>query len=148
MEWRRVHCELCKKINFHLSCKWYYHKPESVLENEAYKILCDYQIHMDLKNLGHKIKKLVLIDKKKQKNKNKNEPVISWKLLSQQITEWKGKAENPYKYIDLAGGMKNMRNMKWRKIPLVVCAFGTVPKILKKRVVVLEIREITETKIC
>ena len=27
--------------------KWYVHKPESVLENETYKILCDFEMQTD-----------------------------------------------------------------------------------------------------
>ena len=34
-----IHWELCKKFNFHYTTKWYMHKPEPVLENEAYNYL-------------------------------------------------------------------------------------------------------------
>ena len=39
-----IHWELCKKLKFDHTTKWYMHKPESILENEAYKILWDFEI--------------------------------------------------------------------------------------------------------
>ena len=39
-----IHLELCKKLKFHQTNKWYLNKPESVLKNEMYKILWDYEI--------------------------------------------------------------------------------------------------------
>ena len=36
-----IHCELCKKLKFDYTTKWYMHKPESVLENEMHKIIWD-----------------------------------------------------------------------------------------------------------
>ena len=36
---RVIHWELCKRLKFDHSAKWYLHKPESVLENEKHKIL-------------------------------------------------------------------------------------------------------------
>ena len=34
-----IHRELSKKLRFDHTIKWYIHKPESVKENETYKIL-------------------------------------------------------------------------------------------------------------
>ena len=39
-----IHWELCKKLKFNHTIKWYVHKPESVLENETYKLLRDFEI--------------------------------------------------------------------------------------------------------
>ena len=39
--------ELCKRLKFDHTTKCYMHKPESVVENEIYKILCDFSIEMD-----------------------------------------------------------------------------------------------------
>ena len=36
-----IHWELSKILKFDF--KWYLHKPESVLVNEVYKILCDFE---------------------------------------------------------------------------------------------------------
>ena len=38
-----VHWKLAKKCNFKAGDKWYEHEPESVLENEGYKILWDFK---------------------------------------------------------------------------------------------------------
>ena len=37
-----VHWKLARKCNFEAGDKWYEHEPESVLENEDYKILWDF----------------------------------------------------------------------------------------------------------
>ena len=44
---RLVHWKLVRKCNFESGDKWHKHEPESVLENEDYKILCDFSIHTD-----------------------------------------------------------------------------------------------------
>ena len=42
-----VHWKLARKCNFKAGDKWYEHEPESVLENEDYKILWDFSIQTD-----------------------------------------------------------------------------------------------------
>ena len=42
-----VHWKLARKCNFEAGDKWYEHEPESVLENEDYKILWDFSIKTD-----------------------------------------------------------------------------------------------------
>ena len=42
-----IHWELCKKLRFDHTAKWYMHKLESVLENERHKILGDFETLMD-----------------------------------------------------------------------------------------------------
>ena len=37
--WKGIHWELCKKVKFHHSTKWYMHNQEFVLENETNKII-------------------------------------------------------------------------------------------------------------
>ena len=39
-----VHWKLTRKCNFEAGDKWYKHEPESVLENEDYKILWHFSI--------------------------------------------------------------------------------------------------------
>ena len=39
--------ELCKRLKFDHTIKWYIHKPESVLENETHGILWDFEIQID-----------------------------------------------------------------------------------------------------
>ena len=42
-----IHWELCKKLKFDHTNKWYMHNPESVLNNETQKLLWDFAIHTD-----------------------------------------------------------------------------------------------------
>ena len=42
-----MHWFLCKKYHLQCSDKWYKHKPQSVQENDKYKILCDFNIQTD-----------------------------------------------------------------------------------------------------
>ena len=60
-----VHWKLATKCNFEAGDKWYEHEPESVLENEDYKILWDFSIQTD-----HVIEArrpdLVVVDKKER----------------------------------------------------------------------------------
>ena len=44
---KMVHWKLARKCNFEAGDKWYEHEPESVLENEDYKILWDFSIQAD-----------------------------------------------------------------------------------------------------
>ena len=39
--------KLASKCNFEAGSKWHEHEPESILENEDYKILWDFSIHTD-----------------------------------------------------------------------------------------------------
>ena len=60
---KTAHWKLARKCNFEAGDKWYEHEPESVLENEDYKILWDFSIQTD-----HVIEAwrpyLVVVDKK------------------------------------------------------------------------------------
>ena len=42
-----IHWKLCKKMKFDRTNKWSMHNPESVLKNETYKLLCDFEIQTD-----------------------------------------------------------------------------------------------------
>ena len=58
-----VHWKLARKCNFEAGDKWHEHEPESVLENEDYKFLRDFNIQTDVIEawrLG-----LVVVDKKR-----------------------------------------------------------------------------------
>ena len=41
---RIIHWELCRNLKFDNTNKWYMHNPESVLENETYKLIWDFHI--------------------------------------------------------------------------------------------------------
>ena len=42
-----IYRELCKRLKFGHTTKWYIHKPDSVLENDKYKILWDFEIQIN-----------------------------------------------------------------------------------------------------
>ena len=42
-----IHRELYKKLKFDHTNKWYMHNPASVLENDTYKLLWDFEIQTD-----------------------------------------------------------------------------------------------------
>ena len=44
--------ELCKKLKFEFTNKWYKHIPESVLENKTHKLPWDFEIQNGSLNLG------------------------------------------------------------------------------------------------
>ena len=44
---KTVHWKLARKCNIEAGDKWYEHKPETVLENEDYKIVWDFSIQTD-----------------------------------------------------------------------------------------------------
>ena len=60
-----IHNELCGKLKFDHTTKWYMHKPKCVLENETHKILWDFEIQIDHLILARK-PQLVLSNKKKE----------------------------------------------------------------------------------
>ena len=42
-----IHWEMCKKVKFDHKKKWYMHNPASVLENDTYKLLGNFDIQTD-----------------------------------------------------------------------------------------------------
>ena len=71
-----IHWELSKKLKFDDTNKWYMHKPESVLENEMHKVLCDFEIQTDHLILARQTDWVIVRKKKKEKKKRKKrEPV-------------------------------------------------------------------------
>ena len=60
-----IHWELCKKWKFEHSNKCYMHNPESVLENEMYKLIWDFEIQTDHQILVRR-PDLAIVKKKKK----------------------------------------------------------------------------------
>ena len=60
-----IHWELCRRLQFYYTTKWYMNKPKSVLQNEMHKILWDFKIQTDHLILARR-PDLVLIYKKKK----------------------------------------------------------------------------------
>ena len=60
---KAIHWELCRKLKFDHTTKWYLQKPESTLENETLKILWDFEIQTDHLLLARR-PNLMIINKK------------------------------------------------------------------------------------
>ena len=116
-----VHWKLAKKCNFEAGDKWYEHEPESVLENEDYKILWNFSIQTD-----HVIEAwrpdLVVVDKKERSCK-----ILDFAVSGDSRIEEKEK-DKIEKYQDLGRELQKIWNVKVKIIPLVVGSLGAVPK--------------------
>ena len=66
-----IHWELCKKLKFDHTNKWYVNNPASVLENKTHKLLLDFEIQNGSPNLGQTTRPYNNRQKKKKK-KEKN----------------------------------------------------------------------------
>ena len=115
-----VHRKLTRKYNFEAGDKWYEHEPESVLENEDYKILRDFSIQTD-----HVIEArrpdLVVVDKKERSCK-----IIDFAVPADSRIEEKEK-DKIEKYQDLARELQKIWNVKVKIIPLLVGTLGALP---------------------
>ena len=116
-----VHWKLARKCNFEAGDKWYEHEPESVLENEDYKILWDFSIQTD-HIIEARRPDLVVIDKKERICKK-----IGFAVPGDSSIEEKEK-DKIEKYQDLGRDLQKIWNVKLKIIPLVVRSLGTIPK--------------------
>ena len=116
-----VHWKLAKKCNFEPGDKWYEHEPESVLEDEDYKILWDFSIQTD-----HAIEArrpdLVVLDKKERSCK-----ITDFAVPGDSRIEEKEK-DKIEKYQELGRELQKIWNVKVKIIPLVVGSLGAIPK--------------------
>ena len=105
---KAIHWDLSGKCGFHRNDKWYNHVPESVQENENYKLLWDFSIRTD-HNIEARRPDLVLVDKRAKEKE----------------------AEKVEKYQNLARELRRMWEVKTKVVPVVLGALGTVPLRLK-----------------
>ena len=116
-----VHWKLGRKCNFEAVDNWYEHEPESVLENEDYKILWDFNIQTD-----HVIEAwtldFVVVNKKERSCK-----IIDFAVPGDNRIEEKEK-DKIEKYQHLGRGLQNIWNVNMKIIPLVVGSLGAIPK--------------------
>ena len=96
-----IHWELCKKLKFDHSKKWYMHNSESVLQSETHKLLWDFEIQTYHQILARWPDFIIIKNKKKQKNKQTNKELAElWILQSRRTADWnwktvKGKINTP-----------------------------------------------------
>ena len=106
-----IHRELCKKLKFDHTNKWYKRNPDSVLENETHKILWDFEIQTD-HQISARQPDLIIINKKKKNCQIADFTVpVDYKV---QLEE----SEKKDKYLDLASELKKIWSMKVRVIPM------------------------------
>ena len=101
--------------------KWYEHEPESVLENEDYKILWDFSIQID-HVIGVRRPDLVVVDEKERICK-----IIDFAVPGDSRIEEKGK-DKIEKYQDLGRELQKIWNVKVNIIPLAVGSLCAIPK--------------------
>ena len=111
-----VHWKLARKCNSEAGGKWYEHEPESVLENEDYKILWNFSIRTDhvIEALGPD---LVVVAKDR-----------SCKIIDLAVPGDSRIEEEKDKYQDLGRELQKIWNVKVKIIPLVVGSLGAIPK--------------------
>ena len=113
-----VHWKLARKCNFEAEDKWYEHEPESVLENEDYKI---FSIQTD-RVIEARRPDLVVVDKKERSCK-----IIDFAVPGDSGIEEKEK-DKIEKYQELGRELQKIWNVKVKIIPLVVGSLGAIPK--------------------
>ncbi|MUZ80509.1 hypothetical protein GLN52_23935 [Shigella flexneri] len=121
-----VHWELCKRLRFEHTDKWYKHKPEPVLENERHNILWDIEIQTD-KLITARRPDMIIVNKKE-----KTCQIVDFAVPADHRVKLKV-AEKLSKYTELARELKGLWNMKTKVIPIIVGALGTVSKYLEKK---------------
>ena len=113
-----VHWKLARKCNFEAGDKWYEHEPESVLENEDYKILWNFSIQTHV--IEARWTDLVVVDKKRRACK-----IIDFAVPGGIRIEEKEK-EKIVKYQDQGRESQKIWNMRVKIIPLVVGSLGAI----------------------
>ena len=120
-----LHWNLCKKYGVEVEEKWYQHKPEAVMQNEAVKILWDFMIQCD-RMIKHRKPDIVVIEK--QTNKCF---IIDVANPGDHNLERK-KTEKLDNYAELRVEVARMWNKETMVIPVIIGALGSIPKDLHK----------------
>ena len=66
-----IQWELCKKLKFDYTNKWYMHNPASILKNETHELFWDFDIQTD-HLISARRPDLIIITKKKKEKKKEN----------------------------------------------------------------------------
>ena len=120
-----IHWEMCKRFKFDHTNKWYMHNPAPVLENNTHELLWEFNIHTD-HLISTRRSDLIIINKKKRTCK-----IVDFAVPADHRIKLK-ETEKKDKYLDLARELKKLWNMKVTIIQIVIGAFGTVTKGLRK----------------
>ena len=111
-----IQLEICQKLKFDHTNKWYQLYLKSVLENETHKVLWDFVIQT-----GH----LILARQRdfERVKKKENQPYSRLTISADQKVKFKGEKKNIY--LDLARELKMLWNMKLVVILFVIGSLGT-----------------------
>ena len=130
-----IHWELCEKLKFNHTNKWYTHNPTSALENDTHKLLWDFDIQTD-HLISTRRPDLIIINEKKRTCK-----IVDFAVPADHIIKLKESEKD--KYLNLSSELKKKNqpwNMKMAFIPIIISVLGTVNKGLLKGLEDLEIR--------
>ena len=118
---KKVHWKHAMECNFEAGYKWYELEPESVLENEYFKILWDFSIQTD-HVIEARRSDLVVVGKK-----DKSCRIMDFAVPGDSRIEEKEK-DKIEKLQELGRKLQKIGNVKVKMIPLVVGSFGAMPK--------------------
>ena len=114
-----IHWELCKNFKFDKTKRWYIQNPDSVPENETYKLLWDFEIQT-----GHifslRRPDLIIINKKKKKKKERKRSfcvvyfavLVDHRVKLKESKKKKKKKKRKVKYLDLVRELKKLCDIK------------------------------------
>ena len=133
-----IHWEMCKKLQFDHTNKWYMHNPAPVLENDSHKVPWDLNIQTD-PLIPARRPDITLINKKKRICR-----IVDFAVPADNRINLK-ENERKDKYLDLARELKKLWNMKVTIVPIVIGTLGTLTKGLLKDLEDLEVGGWVET---
>ena len=116
---RALHWDILRQRGFEMSDKWYQHEPESVVENERFKVLWDFTVQTDLE-IHARRPDIIIVDK------NLNETIIIDVAIPVDVNIRNKEQEKIIKYQDLAREIRKIWNVSTKVIPIVIGALGTV----------------------
>ena len=96
-----IHKEMCKKLKFDHTNKWYMHNPAPVLENNTHKLLWDFDIRTD-HLISSRRPDLIIINKEKRTCK-----IVAFAVPADHRIKLK-ECEKKDKYLDLARELKKL----------------------------------------
>ena len=135
-----IHWSLTKELNFERAEHWWEHKPEPVLENDAYKLLYDFNIMTD-KKITARRPDIVIVNKGQRKTTLIDIACPCDRNVNDKETE---KVE---KYQDLKIELQRLWNTSVEIVPIVVGALGAISRTLQKYLQKLNVTDIRASQI-
>ena len=114
-----IHWEMCKKVKFDHTNKWYMYIPVPVLENDRHKLLWDFDVHTD-HLISARRPDVIIINNKKRICK-----IVDFAVPADRRIKLK-ECEKKDKYLYLVRELKKLWNIKVMIGPFVTGAFGTI----------------------